>query len=81
MNPFITQIEDRIDIRRGTNDNTIAIKTAVDDNNKSSENNANPKIPNNDYVTVLLTLFKCKIKDRPKLRLYLESLFYYSYLL
>ena len=38
------QMEDCIDIRQGTNDNTIAIKTATTDNNRSRSHNANSKI-------------------------------------
>jgi hypothetical protein len=44
---------------------TTAIKTAMTDNSKSSENNANPKIRNSDYVTLFLTLFNCKLKGYP----------------
>jgi len=37
-------IEDFIDIRQGTNNNTIGIKTARTDNGKSRSDNANSKI-------------------------------------
>jgi hypothetical protein len=33
----------------------IAIKSALTDNSKSTENNANPKIRNNVYVTMFLS--------------------------
>ena len=39
------------------NDNTIAIKTTRVNNGKSGSCNANPKIRNNGYVTMLLSLF------------------------
>jgi hypothetical protein len=42
------------------NNNTIAIKTAMTDNGALRKNNANPKIRNNGYVTMLLSLFNCK---------------------
>jgi len=40
------------------NDNTIAIKTAMTDNGKSRLFNANPKIPNSDYVTRLYRMIE-----------------------
>jgi hypothetical protein len=44
---------------------TTAIKTAMTDNSKSSENNANSKIRNSDYVTRLLALFNCELEGYP----------------
>ena len=32
------------------------------DNGKGASSNANPKIPNSAYVTMLLSLLNCKIK-------------------
>jgi len=52
-----------LEANRANNNNTIAIKTAITDNGISGTYNANPKIRNNDYVTMLLSLFDYKIED------------------
>ena len=48
-------------------ENTIAIKAAITDTTLSGSDNANPRIRNNDYVSVLLTLllaFKQSLRVR-----------------
>jgi len=47
------RMEDCIDIKVSSDDNTIAIKTAITDCSESGSRNANPKIRNSDYVTTL----------------------------
>ena len=45
-----------IELRSNDNNNTIAIKTTRTDNRKSRSRNDNPKIRNNGYVIMFLSL-------------------------